>query len=257
MKQNHLIGKASLHFRASRQTDGFALQSEVSNWFWQDVVPELSSVFDSVVPPDVVVRLNQITIELPAVGIVNWKEKLTLAVCRSIAEEITRRRMFPRPTDVPAEEVSPVANTFAAWLYFIQTGHRQISVAPPTEWTTTALNNVSTSPTALSALKQLLQSQPSALERLVRQYDETFLVQLMAAMTGTSAGDVLRWHSAYCGLFSAAWWNKAFGTTANSSSRVKRIFWEMIFQRVSEVNQPEEVFRWVSSHVFPSGQVLR
>ncbi|MBD2753190.1 contractile injection system tape measure protein [Spirosoma validum] len=250
MSQNHLIGNVALNVHASRQTDGVALQTEVSEWFWQDLLPELNQALDAVIEPHTVVRLDRIAIELPAVGKKNWKEKLTQSVCRMIAEEIIRRRLFPRSTDAPVQEVSPTANRFEAWLDFIRTGHRRLSVATPVEWELAALDLIATSPVAVSTFRQLLRTQPVALERLVRQYDDPFLVQLAEAMTGRSARELLRWQTAFRGLFAVTWWQKCIGITLVEVKNATSVFWLLVFEKLSTDTYQSELSQWVNSTEF-------
>lgn len=250
MAQNHLIGNVSFDFRASRQTDGVALQSEVSVWFWKDVLPELNRVLDEVVPPDVVLKIEQLAITMPLVGKVSWKEKLTVSLCQTIAEEITRRRLFPRPTDAPIEELSPKANQFAAWLEFIRTGQQQLSIADPAEWQMATLGLIATSARALQTLRQVLQTNTMAIERLVRQHDEPFLGQLAEAMTGYPALELLQWRAAFQGLFLDRKWQIILGIDAGKTEELAVAFWTLVVEMLCGNNAPVAYNQWISRPQF-------
>lgn len=227
---NHHIGKISLDIRAPRKADGFALQTEVSAWFWQNLLPELGRALDAAVPADVVVQLERLDIELKVTKIKDWQAVMTPSVCRSIVEEIMQRRLFPRPTDAEVQEIPLTENGFAAWLTFIKTGQKPFAVGSFEVWQKDSLDAVATSSVALSNLKRALMHDPLSIERLIRQHDAVFLGQLLEAMTGKSVTELTVWRK----TFEALLRNEDFRKTMSLSpfdSRVNHLaFWQPVFE---------------------------
>lgn len=229
---NHQIGKTSLDIRASRKADGFALQSEVSDWFWQTLLPELSRALDAAVPADVVVRMARLDIEVPMSALTNWQDKLTPSVCRAIVEEVTRRRLFPRPTDAPIEEISVSENGFSAWLLFIESGQKPLAVGDFGAWQEATLAAVATSPIALARLINNLMAQPRSLERLIRQHDAVFLGQLSEAITGKSAAEIKVWQQIYETLLCTEGVKQMLALPPFDRRMIHFSFWQSLFEEM-------------------------
>jgi hypothetical protein len=236
-KLNHQIGKTSLTIRASRKADGFALQTAVSEWFWQALLPELSLALDAVVPPDVVVRLERLDIELPMTKLSNWREQLGPSVCRAIVEEITRRRLFPSPTEAPVGEMSVSENGFSAWLGFIETGRKPMAIGDFEIWQKATLAAVATSPIALARLNRVLADEPKSLERLIRQHDALFLGQLMEAITGKSAAEIRLWYKAFENLLHTEGVLKMLSLAVFDSRAIHFSFWQLIYEETTKRRQ--------------------
>ena len=241
----HRIGKIAIDMHAPRSADGFALQTEVKEWFWQELMPELSRAFDAALPSDMVLKIDRLDIEVPKVPLTQWRDKMTPSVCRAIIEEITRRRLFPKPTDKPIVAMTLRENGFAAWLFFIKTGQKPLAIGDFSTWQMAALAAVASSESDLVQLKKALNSE-HALERLIRQHDTLFLTQLIAAMTGQSA-DILRgWLYAFSGLIRMQEFRWVIDLPVLDNRTAELIFWQIIFEKIKKVEQKIDIQAFIT-----------
>ena len=251
MPVNHLIGSVTLDLHAPRKTDGFAMQAEVSKWFWQDVAPLLQTALDEVIPPELVLRVDRIHLDLSVVSRSNWKEELTQVVCRMLAEELIRRRLFPRVTDAPIKELPVALSRFEAWLDFLRTGHQPPSIPGPTEWQRNIPELIAESPEAAVSFRNLLRSQPTAVERLVRQYEEPFLIQLANTISRRNRTAWVRWRTAFQQLLAATWWRRLSETKTIDNQAIKQAFWRTVFEQLSLEKELGSADTWLAdTHLF-------
>ncbi|MBL7816710.1 MAG: hypothetical protein JNL70_16940 [Saprospiraceae bacterium] len=243
---NHHISEVQLMVNAPRKTDGFALQTAVSNWFWQELLPELSLALDQIVTDDTVIRLEKLEIEIPMIKMVNWQTQLTPSVCRAIIEEITRRRLYLRTTDAPITERSLSMNGFEAWLSFLISGQRPIATTGNwTDWQMATLESVATSRFALTQLKKTVAKHPLSIERLIRQHKDVFLSQLVAAISSKSASDLATWSDSFMALFEAGWFKTMFNFSTVEAHTIRLYFWQIIFE-----NSFDEKLQIVDNQIF-------
>ena len=229
---NHHIGKTSLDIRAPRTVDGFALQTEVSDWFWQNLLPELGRALDAAVPTDVVLRLERLDIELKLSKTKHWQAVMTPSVCRAIVEEIMQRRLFPRPTDAVVLELPLTENGFAAWLSFIETGQKPFAIGDFEIWQKDALDAVTSSAVALSTLKRTLANDPLSIERLIRQHDAVFLGQLLEAITGKSVSELKVWQKTFEVLLRNDGFRTALSFSKFDNRAIHLAFWQPVFETI-------------------------
>lgn len=229
---NHHIGKTSLDIRAPRTVDGFALQTEVSDWFWQNLLPELGRALDAAVPTDVVLRLERLDIELKLSKTKHWQAVMTPSVCRAIVEEIMQRRLFPRPTDAVVLELPLTENGFVAWLSFIEIGQKPFAIGDFEIWQKDALDAVASSAVALSTLKRTLANDPLSIERLIRQHDAVFLGQLLEAITGKSVSELKVWQKTFEVLLRNDGFRTALSLSKFDNRAIHLAFWQPVFEKI-------------------------
>lgn len=189
MAQSHYINKLKFTVDAPRSADGFALQSAMSQRFWQSVLPALSDVFDRFVAADEIIKIERLDIDLSRIPFKDWETALTPSVCRAIQEElerVLRGAMTPSMLlkGIKVEKQSVLKSQFDAWLYFLETGQLPRTASLETDWRQAALDSVAANATDVTILRWLLGRNKIALERLVLQHDEPFLISLAEAISG-------------------------------------------------------------------------
>lgn len=187
MAQRHFIGKLNLDFHAGSGASGPDLQEEASRLVRETLTPALEQLFDSLAPAGEIIRLERLDIVLPALDKPSWQADFIPSICRAVEKELERLMLHPLPSDAGLLQRQPVAEgLFEAWLYFLTTGRQAATASGESDWQQGALETVATEVRAVEKLRALLQSNPTALERLVRQHDEPFLILLAEAMSGES-----------------------------------------------------------------------
>lgn len=187
MGQRHFIGKLNLDFHSGSTARGPDLQEEASLLVREALIPALEQLFDNLAPAAEIIRLERLDIVLPSLDKPSWQADFIPSICRAVEKELERLIFHSLPSDAGLLQRQTVAEgLFEAWLYFLTTGQQSATASAESDWQQAALETVATEVRALEKLRALLQSQPRALERLVRQHDETFLVRLAEAMSGQS-----------------------------------------------------------------------
>lgn len=188
MGQGHFIGKINLDFHA-RSGACYApdLQEAASRLVNDRLTSALEQLFDRLVPAEEVLRVQRLDIVLPSLTSASWQPDLVALICQEVEKEMERLRLHPLPSELGLLQRRALAdNLLEAWLYFLATGRKADTASGESDWQQAALDAVATEVRALDLLRTLLRTHTSALERLVRQHDETFLLRLAEAMSGQS-----------------------------------------------------------------------
>ncbi len=64
MANNHLIGKQSIEIEVSSSDKIYTMQQIISDLVWKDLLPTLTTMFDKIVGPDEVIRLDRIELNI-------------------------------------------------------------------------------------------------------------------------------------------------------------------------------------------------
>ena len=161
----------------------------MSRWFWNEFLPVLDDLLSEWAPEGELIRLDQLDLQLPPLQPGQWRLQLTAAVTAALREHLERlirSSASPTPGTGSVERIPLAQGHFEAWLWFLEYGHLPAQYADSREEVRlqAALENVAANTGALNRLLGLLRQSPTALQRLVRQHDTEFLIQLSTAITG-------------------------------------------------------------------------
>ncbi|MEM7061808.1 MAG: contractile injection system tape measure protein [Cyanobacteria bacterium P01_B01_bin.77] len=189
MSQQHLIGKTTFEINPGRLGDMNGLQQDLSQLFWQQVLPEMEQLFDQLVGPDEVIRLEQLVLTLPPLGAHELPIDFVPALMQALRSTL-RDHLAGYAVDgiVSAGDMrSRVAADWEIFLYFLDYGRLPWwSAAVPwsqwlERWQTALQNNAS----GQASLRTLLVSSPMAAERLIGQFSGAFRHQLLLQVQPT------------------------------------------------------------------------
>ena len=247
MAQSHHINKLKLTVSAPRSADGFALQSSMSRRFWDAIVPALSDIFDRCVAEDEVLKIDRLDIDLKNISFKDWESMLTPAVCRAIEAELELMRYGAlTPTQlfkgIKVERQTIIQNQFEAWLYFLKTGQLPPTASLETDWRQAALNSVAANTTDLDRLRGLFLHHKTAIERLVLQHDEPFLISLSEAMSGRKQAHLKLLRESFEAILTADVWLQRLKEVTTSSRRltlpvtrdIEVSFWLRVFEYLAQ-----------------------
>jgi Contractile injection system tape measure protein len=262
---NHVIAKTVFNVTIDKSLDGFAMQQELSNLFWQTITLELNRVFDNLDLADKDLIINRLEIDLGAISGLNWQhelpEKLTEALLTALEKlERSAEKPLPNPQGQTAENQAVIIlhreRLFDAWLYFLKTGTLPPSVSTTIEettWRTAIAETLTLSEQAEHQFIDLIktttsftaQAQGVVLERLVLQYDEPFLAQIAAILTRSSLVQLPEWRLSFLNFLEKQGPPPTAQTVIGISvieleKEIKKItlnyskstFWILIFQKI-------------------------
>lgn len=247
MAQSHYINKLKFTVDAPRSADGFALQSAMSQQFWQNVLPALSDVFDRFVAADEVIKIERLDIDLSRIPFKDWETALTPSVCRAIQEELERVLRDVLPTSmllkgIKVEKQSVLKSQFDAWLYFLETGQLPRTASLETDWRQAALDSVAANATDVAILRGLLGRNKIALERLVLQHDELFLISLAEAISGRKQTELKTLRETFEAVLTADYFIQLIKEAAQQSKMlalptardIEVAFWVTVFEQLAK-----------------------
>lgn len=189
MSQQHLIGKTTFEINPGRLGDISGLQQDLSQLFWQQVLPEMEQLFDQLVSPDEVVRLEQLVLTLPPLGPhdlpIDFVPTLMKALRSTLQDHLAG---YAVDGIVAAGDVrSRISADWEIFLYFLDYGRLPwwSTAAPWSQWVgrwQTALQN---NAPGQASLRALLAASPMAAERLIGQFSGAFRHQLILQVQPT------------------------------------------------------------------------
>lgn len=186
MVQKHVIGSTHLRINAPTKADGWRMQQDMSRLFWNDLINGIEEVLNDLIPPDKIIKLDALEINIPTLDVQTWQHTLPPSVKKALKQELERLLLYPKATETVKMERQSISNNhFDAWLHFLLRGQLPpvYVAASDTVWQEAILETVATQAAAVAQLRQYLH-QPDTLQRLIYQFDEAFLTRLMEAMTG-------------------------------------------------------------------------
>ncbi len=188
----HQIGTIAFELHGRNREDGFDLQQQVSQLFWDAVLPALEPVLDELAADDILVTFDRLVIDLGRIPAGSLKTRLAEQLALRLRELIQQRFSAPIPEERP-EVRTLAAQDFRHWLGFLQYGQ-----LPPhggrrseADMQRAVLEMLEKEPAALDQLLTLLRVQPAALLRLLRQHPAAFLHRITAIAASPGASDTL------------------------------------------------------------------
>lgn len=197
--QVHHIVKQVFELSFPSGTDGFEVHQNFSKYYYSTIQHQLASLFDELVQPDQLVRINKLEIDL---GRLNLNELTSDELVRRILQAL-REQIDPaiktNYSKIPADKLTLPEGASQRWLFFLKYG--QLPWRPEyekREWEEKILEGLVQHPYVLGELMKMLRNSSNAQHRLVWQCSDDFLVSLFAIITGHAQNDLIQgWEKAY------------------------------------------------------------
>ncbi|MCW5599983.1 MAG: hypothetical protein KIT55_00075 [Nitrosomonas sp.] len=169
------------------------LQDSFSRQYWQSVVPAFEHLFDRLVAPDQLVRVDRLELD---VGRWSAEDILSGRFIESLVSRLESEISSAlRGTGIEADMQPLRTGRFDNWLYFLEHGYLPVDVIQPEsleEWQQQVIDTLATESSATLRFRILLSRSPMALERLILQHDQRFLQQLLEFLTNRTQNDLRR-----------------------------------------------------------------
>ena len=192
MSNNHLITRQVFELRVGFNDPKVPqLQNAFSQHYWQTAVPAFEKLFERLVGPDELVRVDHLELD---VG--RWSSDDIISG-HFIDELIVRLESVITDT-LQGNKVNKLPirmGHFQLWLHFLEHGYLPVTNIPPESqevWQQHIIDSLASGLDAERELRHLVLKRPVALERLVRQHDKLFLQKLLNTLSGQSQSDLFR-----------------------------------------------------------------
>ncbi|MBD1848312.1 hypothetical protein H6F89_34190 [Cyanobacteria bacterium FACHB-63] len=256
INQQHIVGRTILEIEGDHLDEMWSFQHEISNLLWQRVIPEMERLFDQWVRADEVIRLDQLVIEVKPVDrrfladefVHNVVEAVGLALSDRLANRlpaelavgtIQRDRPGANADRLPMTAESEVIShdrAGADWevlLYFLQYG-RLPWWCPSQDWQSWIPRWEAVMQTGThwqTPLRELLNRQPMARQRLVAQFPEGFRHQMILQLQPT-------WSAWSTLLAQAQSLMQTLGLGSNTVQQLQTRAWIILLAELSQELSP-------------------
>ncbi len=123
----HLIARQVLDLQIEDGGDALGLQTEISELFWKDVVPAMNRLLDHWVPPDIVLRLDRLEIDLGRLDPARLGETFPARVCDALEAELSPLLALETSASAKrpggSERRSPGENALNLWHHLLANGY--------------------------------------------------------------------------------------------------------------------------------------
>ncbi|WP_114782555.1 contractile injection system tape measure protein [Botryobacter ruber] len=183
--QRHIIRRQILEVSREGATDAFAFKEELSLFCTQKLLPAIEKVLDEKAPAGKVIKADSVVIEAGELPADNWEQVLCEKVVEQLADLFSSMGTSavvgaPGITATPVEELSEQENAVDIILYFLRTGVMPWNASVSSKADLQRLMETAGSKsTFLHQMKQLTNTEPQVLKRLVQQFEEPVLEKIM------------------------------------------------------------------------------
>lgn len=186
MQNRHLIAKQVFELRVGHEHGAVPeLQESFSRQYWQSIVPAFEKLFDQFAEPDELIRVDRLELDLG-----RWTKEDILSgkfVKNLISQlESVIKDNLRGDDGVKVNRQAVSVGNFDLWLYFLEYGYLPADTLQPEtleKWQQQILESLTAQSGSALRLRNLLLRRPKASERLLLQYDDSFLKQLLETLT--------------------------------------------------------------------------
>lgn len=192
MENRHLIAKQVFELRVGFGEKNIPqIQNSFSRQYWESVVPAFERLFDRLVPPDKLVRLDRLEVD---VGRWSAEDILSGRFVESLVSRL--ESVISSTLQETGVEVQPLrVGRFELWLYFLEFGFLPAGAAQPEsreDWLRQVIECLASESSAVPRFRRLVSKRPVARERLILQHDTAFLGQLLELLGKRRQDEILK-----------------------------------------------------------------
>ena len=237
MDNKHLIGKHIFKLEIPAVENAYAIHQRMSDLVWKELVPKMATLFDDIVRPDEMLRIETIEIDL---GIIKLEEINGTEIVAKIIQLLNKRcaEAMHFSIDQPKLDVKLLINQarqplpnyyFELWLHWLEKGVLpSYTLGPKEDWLLGVFEILGVEDVAITRLQMLLKQNPLALNRIVLQHKPKDLKSLVELYTGHSQTQLVRFFKELKSFF-----KKEVSVSKQFSFReIEVLLWKRIFKKV-------------------------
>lgn len=180
----HIIKKQIINLSIDKGIDAFHLQQKISVEFWSKMVPLLEKIFDAVSLENETISLEKLEID---VGMINVKQiekgNFEEVVFKKINEQMTSLK-YGSASKIKAVKEPTQLSISGQWIFYMRHGYLPWNTLKINmEWYKNVLESFASDSVAINNLRNLINNDSNAVERIVFQNREAFLKSLIETLT--------------------------------------------------------------------------
>lgn len=182
----HLIKKQVIDCTISKRLDAFRVQHQLSQVYWNALLPAIEKAFDEVDNSDEVIVIDKLEIDLGQLTQSHLTQKEWITdLQHTLAKELKASLSGPLQQQQKNNlRRSRIIHTGRQWLFYIQHGYlpwNAMNITP--HWHQQALEALAADFDSVQELRKLIRSNPRVIQRIIHQYDARFLTSLLEVLT--------------------------------------------------------------------------
>ena len=237
--QTHIIGKQIVELGLGPDQNAFEMQQEISWILKNQVMPRLEAMLDRMINPDLVIRLDQLEIDLGYVNPASLEREFTETLIRRF-ERILTEKLEQAVSSSGLSDVQGVPvqlNTLAAWRFFLEKGFHPWWAEEKDwqAWEQKIMAAMAKQPqSVIPGLKRLRIKQEHLIQRLIWQFSEDLLLSIVRSSRAEWV-EVFPQMLRDLAKLSASWKN-----TALNRDESREFFWIIAMEYVLEELKEEQ-----------------
>jgi len=172
----HIIKKQIIELSLDKRLNYFNVQQQVSDRYWNEIVPLLEKSFDAISSEDRVIEIDRFELDL---GVLSEKELRGGEFIQEIRKKIEDKIAVivnPQSSQYSVRTRDRKLSVFDQWLYYMDHGHLAWnSDKPGDKWRSDVLETIQTDQGSRLTLRNRIVENPDFLKRLVNLHDDGFL----------------------------------------------------------------------------------
>lgn len=190
----HVIKKQVIDLLVDKQLDSFRIQQQVSDHFWQYLVPLLEKEFDKISTEDEVICLERIEIDLGVIqeaeiNKAGWDGNLLKIVEKQVKDMILQEIVLIAQ---PLVKLSSAANSYRQWFFYMRNGYLPWNATiVDKEWYDQVMEELATNYNSITELRKEITANQITVMRIIRQHPRVFLIRLVEILTAEKQSKLL------------------------------------------------------------------
>jgi len=197
---SHIVHKQQVTLNLPKREDAHAFQNRVGDLLHNELSTSMEVVFDELFPTTDIIRIDSLHLDLGKIEAPNFEQEFKTHFVEELRKSLLSKKS--KLADENTEEVlRPEQSLIKAFIYFLENGYLPwySPVKGMADWSNEILTALSEKkdPYFFNWLGDNYIDRPVILQRLILQYDNAFLAQLISII---SPGTVESWNAIYSDL---------------------------------------------------------
>ena len=171
--ERHIIQKQFMEIDFAGNPNGLSVQNQLAELFYEKMLPRMEILFDEFGNDDYLITFETLQVDVGNIPSKNWEEVLVNETLRALRQELLA---------ADKSKLSGGAKNHrreGAFLFFLQQGHLP--------WNSSVLSikefeQLSPGTQFAKSIKELIQSSPAAIDRLINSFSEQFLHSIIKVL---------------------------------------------------------------------------
>jgi hypothetical protein len=191
IKMRYIIKKQILELNIDERLNYFQVQQQVSDRYWNEIVPVLEKSFNTIGNEDKVIAIDKLELDL---GVISERKLRSHEFIREVTKIIEEKISALADTGSAMDSVKSVENhvsVFFQWLYYMDHGYLAWNSDTPSEkWNTDVIKSLDQDQALRLILLKRLTENHDFLKRFVNLHDDALLGSFFKVISETGQEDI-------------------------------------------------------------------